>query len=87
MMPYHVLKPICLILAVAALVFGLVGMALSFLAMMSQNSTDVIAGAAGFVAGAIFLAAGLLSLTVLSLARTTATIAKSPERELFEASA
>ena len=60
------LRPICLVLAVLAIIAGGLGMAASFLYLASSRTADVTAGTSGFVAGAVLIAAGLLSLTMLA---------------------
>jgi hypothetical protein len=60
------LRPICLILAMLAILAGAGGMSLSFWSLASSRAEVIAAGQAGFVAGAVLLGSGLVSLSVLA---------------------
>jgi hypothetical protein len=60
------LRPICLTLAVLAILAGAAGMVLSFLYLASASMADITAGTSGFVVGSVLIGSGLLSLTLLA---------------------
>jgi hypothetical protein len=63
---WAVLRPLCLVLALLALLAGVLGMAASFLVMGSALANEVRAGASGFVAGSVLIGSALVSLTLLA---------------------
>jgi len=60
---------LCRFVSTIAVLFGAIGMAVSFLYLASASFEDIIAGTSGFVAGSVLVGSGVLSLSML--ARTT----------------
>lgn len=79
MLDYRPLAPICLVLAVAALLCGAGGMVLSCGHFAVLGTDQSIAGASGFVAGAVLIGCGLVSLTILA---TRGRPRPAPDRKL-----
>lgn len=68
-MNYEDSSGLCRLLAGLFIVFGTLGMIMSFLFLSSSSFDSITAGTSGFVAGAVLVGSGLISLAMLSAPR------------------
>lgn len=59
-------------MSLLAILFGTVGMGVSFVFLGSSTVRDVVAGMAGFVAGAVLVGAGTIAAAVMMAMRRAA---------------